>query len=163
VKGKGFDGTPVVVSLVPQTGDSVTVKPTEGTLKENTFEVVLPTSDKKFHPGCWQVQVKVGELTSNLSDMFAVLADPSLDSAERSDKFIYVKGTNLIDYADCGGRVVSFKLKKEGADAIDLNVHNWVNDEPVLILPDKPLEGEWKVQVFMEGKPKNEKPLTLRK
>ena len=164
VKGKGFRATPLIVSLIPQAGDSVTVETTAVTaLSDTAFEVALPIAE--LHPGCWQVQVKAGGLASNQSEMFAVPPDPSLDSAERSDKFIFVKGKDLIDFGACGGQRVSFKaVKTDNSNPIDLEVRDWNNGAPVLELPDKVKEGEWKVQVFLKGvnDKKGEKPLTVR-
>ncbi len=165
VKGKGFKVTPLTVSLLPQAGDSVTVTPTASTLTDETFEVVLPTGAKKLHAGCWRVQVKAGEPTSNKSEWFAVPPDPSLDSAERTDKFIFVKGKDLVDFSACGGQQLSFKLlKKDDSDPTDLEVKDWNNGAPLLRLPDKAKTGEWKVQVFLKGvnDKKGEKPLTVR-
>lgn len=164
VKGKGFNATPLIVSLIPQAGDAVTVEATAVTaLTDTAFDVALPMAE--LHPGCWQVQVKAGGLASNQSEMFAVPPDPSLDSAERSDKFIFVKGKDLIDFGACGGQRVSFKvLKSDNTNPIDLEVRDWNNGAPVLELPDKVKEGEWKVQVFLKGvkDKKGETPLTVR-
>ena len=111
VTGKGFKAIPLIVSLIPQAGDSVTVDPAAVTaVTETTFDVALPTN--KLYPGCWQVQVEAGGLSSNQSGMFAVPANPTLDSAERTDKFIFVKGKDLIDFGACGGQQVSFKVLK---------------------------------------------------
>jgi len=165
VKGKGFKGTPLVVSLLPKTGDSVTVKPNDVTLKDDaTFEVVLPTDAKKLHAGCWRVQVTAAGIASNKSEWFAVPPDPVLDSAERTDKFIFVKGKDLMDFGACGGQQVSFKLLgKNASDTTDLEVKDWNNGAPLLNLPDKAKEGEWKVQVSnKKGDKKNDKPLTVR-
>jgi hypothetical protein len=163
VKGRGFTGNNLSVSLIPKAGDPVTVTPMQATVTATSFDVELPTGAQKLRAGCWQVQVKAGGLTSNQSDMFAMPADPRLDSAERNDRFIYVKGTDLIDFADCGGRQVSFKLmKQDGAEATNLEVHTWINEEPVLVLPEKPKEGPLKVQVLLKGVAKDEKPLTVR-
>lgn len=166
VKGKGFKATPLIVSLIPQAGKPVKVTPTAATLTDTMFEIVLPTDAKKLHPGCWQVQVEAGGLTSNHSEWFAVPPDPAvdpvLDSAERTDKFIFVKGTDLIDFGSCGPQQYSFKLlKKDNTDPTDLKVKDWNNGAPVLELPEKAKEGEWKVQV-LKGSKKSEKPLTVR-
>jgi hypothetical protein len=159
VKGKGFKkATPLSVTLIPQTGDSVTVAP-PATVTDTTFDIVLPT----LHPGCWDVQVKVGELSSNESERFAIPPDPALDSAERNERFIFVKGKDLIDFGGCGKQLLTFKLvKSDGTDPTDLQVKDWNNGAPVLKLPDKAKEGEWKVQVFMGDTMKSEKPLTVR-
>ena len=162
VKGRGFKATPLVVTLLPQAGDSVKVTPAANTVTENSFEVVLPTGAKKLHAGCWQVQVEAGGLTTNVSDWFAIPPDPALDSAERTDKFIFVKGKDLIDFSACGGQQISFKaLKDDNTGATDLEVKDWNNGAPVLSLPDKVKEGKWKVQVI-KGEKKSEKPLTVR-
>ncbi len=162
VKGKGFKATPLIVSLIPQFGDSVTVTPTASTLTESTFEVALPTGANKLHAGCWQVQVTAGGITSNMSERFAVPPDPVLDSAERSDKFIFVKGKDLIDFGACGEQPFEFKLvKSDDTDPTDLEVKDWGNGAPLLGLPPKAKEGKWKVQVLM-GNKKSEKPLTVR-
>jgi len=165
VKGKGFKATPLVVSLLPKTGDSVTVAPKDVTVKDDaTFEVVLPTDAKKLHAGCWRVQVTAAGIASNKSEWFAVPPDPFLDSAERTDKFIFVKGRDLMDFGACGGQQVSFKLLgKNASDTTDLEVKDWNNGAPLLKLPDKAKEGEWKVQVSnKKGDKKNDKPLTVR-
>jgi hypothetical protein len=163
VKGKGFNATPLIVSLIPKSGDTLTVTPTAVSLKDTTFEVVLPTGTKKLQAGCWSVQVKAGGLASNKTEHFAMPPDPSLDSAERSDKFIFVKGKDLTDFGDCGGQQVHFKLlKKDDTDPTDLKVDDWNNGAPVLELPDKAKTGEWRVQVLKGTTVKNDKPLTLR-
>ena len=164
VKGKGFKATPLIVSLLPEAGDSVTVAATAVTnVTETTMDVALPTGAQKLHAGCWQVQVTAGGLSSNQSEMFAVSPNPTLDSAERSDKFIFVKGQDLIDFGACGGQQVSFKgLKKGDPNPIDLEVKDWANGAPLLKLPDKMKEGEWTVQVFLKGTKKGEKPMTVR-
>jgi hypothetical protein len=160
VKGKGFRVPPLVVSLLPQTGKSVTVTPTAVT--DTSFDVVLPTGADKLHAGCWQVQVKAGKLTSNQSQMFAIPPDPVLDSAERSGEFILVKGNDLVDFSDCGGQQVSFKLlRTDDTEMTDLKVVNWGGGAPVLELPDKAKEGDWKVRVVKDAK-QSEKPLTGR-
>jgi hypothetical protein len=165
VKGRGFKATPLIVSLIPTTGDPITIEPTAVTeVTPESFEATLPTEATK-RPGCWQVQVKAGGLTSNQSEMFAVPPDPALDSAERTDKFIFVKGKDLIDFGACGGQQVSFKALKTGATVpIDLKVKDWNNGAPLLELPDALKEGEWKIQVFLKGvtEKKGEKPLTVR-
>jgi hypothetical protein len=55
-------------------------------------------------------------------------------------------------------------MKTDNTSPIDLEVRDWNNGEPVLELPDKMREGEWKVQVFLKGvkDKKGEKPLTIR-
>ena len=160
VKGKGFRVPPLVVSLLPQTGKSVTVTPTAVT--DTSFDVVLPTGADKLQAGCWQVQVKAGKLTSNQSQMFAIPPDPVLDSAERSGEFILVKGNDLVDFSDCGGQQVSFKLlRTDDSEMTDLKVVNWGGGAPVLELPDKAKEGDWKVRVVKDAK-QSEKPLTGR-
>lgn len=163
VKGKGFKATPLIVSLLPQAGDSVKVTPAANTVTETSFEVVLPTGAKKLHAGCWQVQVEAGGLSSNQSEWFAIPPNPVLDSAERTDKFIFLKGKDLVDFSACGGQQLSFKLlKKDDTDMTDLEVKDWNNGAPVLGLPDKAKEGEWKIQVFKGGAKQSEKPLTVR-
>jgi len=108
------------------------------------------------------VQVEAGGLSSNQSEWFAIPPDPELDSAERTDKFIFVKGNDLVDFGACGGQQFSFKaLKKDNSNPIDLEVKDWNNGAPVLELPEKVKEGEWKVQV-VKGAKKSEKPLTVR-
>lgn len=160
VTGKGFRATPLVVSLLPQAGDSITITPT--TVTDTSFEVVLPTGDDKLHAGCWQVQVEAGGLSSNQSEMFAIPPDPELDSAERTDKFIFVQGKDLIDFSACGGQQLTFKvMKMDDSEVTDLEVKDWNNGAPVLELPGKVKEGEWKVQV-VKGSKKSEKSLTVR-
>ncbi len=162
VKGKGFKAAPLSVTLIPQAGDSVQVEPVASTVTETSFDVMLPTGDDKLHAGCWQVQVKAGELSSNQSEFFAIPPQPSLDAAERSDKFIFVKGKDLIDFSACGGQQMQFVLlKNDGSDPTDLEVKDWNNGAPVLELPDKAKTGEWKVRVG-KGTTKSEKPLTVR-
>ncbi len=163
VKGNGFTGT-TSVTLIPQFGNSVTVTPTTGnTFTDTSFEAALPTGANKLHAGCWKVQVTGPKGSSNKTERFAVAPDPALDSAERSDKFIFVKGKDLIDFGACGSQPLSFKLvKSDGTGATDLEVRDWGNGSPLLNLPDKAKEGAWKVQVFMDNKMKSEKPLTVR-
>jgi hypothetical protein len=167
VTGKGFAAKPLVVSLIPKSGDAVdavTVAPAAITLKNSTaFEVTLPIGDEKLKAGCWYVQVKAGEPTSNKSASFAIPPEPSLDSAELSDKFIFVKGKDLTDFTGCGGQQVYFKLLKENAaQPTDLKVKYWSNGAPVLELPDKGAKEGERVQVFKGSVKKDEKPLTLR-
>jgi len=166
VKGARLTPTPLTVSLVPQAGDTITVQAAALTkVTTDGFDITLPTGANKLHPGCWQVQVKAGALSSNLSGMFAIPPSPTLTSAERSDKFIFVKGNDLIDFGSCGGQLVSFKLlKKDDTDPTDLKVKDWNNGSPLLELPDKAKDGEWKVQVFLKGvtEKKGDKPLTVR-
>ena len=153
VKGKGFKATPLIVSLIPQFGDSVTVTPTASTLTESTFEVALPTGANKLHAGCWQVQVTAGGITSNMSERFAVPPDPVLDSAERSDRFIFVKEGVQFDFGACGEQPFEFKLvKSDDTDPTNLEVKDWGNGAPLLGLPSKAKEGKWKVQVLMGNK-----------
>jgi hypothetical protein len=165
VKGRGFKATPLIVSLVPKVGDPIRIEAAALTaVTAESFEATLPTEARK-RPGCWQVQVKAGGLTSNQSEMFAVPPDPTLDSAERTDKFIFVKGKDLIDFGACGGQRVIFKALTTGATVpIDLKVKDWNNGAPLLDLPDNVKEGEWKIQVFLKGvtEKKGEKPLTVR-
>jgi hypothetical protein len=72
------------------------------------------------------------------------------------------RSSDLIDFADCGGQQVHFKLlKKDDTDPTDLKVNNWNNGAPMLELPDKAKTGEWKVQVLKGTTVKNDKPLTL--
>lgn len=168
VTGKGFAAKPLVVSLVPKAGgavNKVTVKPTTSSLTDTSFEVLLPTDTRKLQPGCWYVQVQAGDPTSNKSESFAIPPDPSLTSAERTDKFIFVKGKDLIDFSGCSDRQVHFKLlKNDNTDSTDLKVINWSNGAPVLLeLPEKAKTGEWKVQVFLKADKKgDDKPLTVR-
>lgn len=162
VKGKGFTGTSSV-TLIPQFGNSAKVTPTAGTLTDTSFEAVLPTAAKKLHAGCWKVEVTGLKGSSNKTEQFAVPPDPVLDSAERSDKFIFVKGKDLIDFGACGSQPISFKLvNSDGTGVTDLEVRDWSNGAPLLNLPDKAKEGSWKVQLFMDNKMKSEKPLTVR-
>src|SRR5436190_2536149 len=150
VKGRGFNATPLIVSLIPKTGDTVKVDKAGVAIKSpETLEITLPADVKKRH-GCWQVQVTAGGLTSNQSQFFAVPPEPSLDSAERTDKFIFVTGNDLIDFGPCGGQQVSFKaLKTGGTVPINLKVKDWNNGAPLLELPDELKEGEWKIQVLL--------------
>ena len=69
-----------------------------------------------------------------------------------------------MDFGACGGQQVSFKLLgKTASDTTDLEVKDWNNGAPLLKLPDKAKEGEWKVQVSnKKGDKKNDKPLTVR-
>jgi hypothetical protein len=54
VKGKGFKATPLIVSLIPQAGDAVTVEATAVTaLTDTALDVALPVAE--LHPGCWQL------------------------------------------------------------------------------------------------------------
>ena len=160
VKGKGFKVSPLIVSLLPQLGNPVTVTATAVT--DTSFDVVLPTGANKLHAGCWQVQVKAGKLTSNQSQMFAIPPAPELDSAERNNEFIFVKGKDLVDFSSCGGQQLSFKLlKTDDTEMTDLKVVNWGGGAPVLELPDKAKEGDWKVRVI-KGTDQSEKPLTVR-
>lgn len=160
VNGKGFKFSPLIVSLLPQAGNPVTVTPTAVT--DTSFDVVLPTGADKLHAGCWQVQVKAGKLTSNQSQMFAIPPEPELDSAERNNEFIFVKGKDLVDFSHCGGQQLSFKLlRTDDTEMTDLKVVNWGSGAPVLELPDKAKEGDWKVRVVKDAK-QSEKPLTVR-
>ena len=163
VTGKGFSFTPLIVSLVPKAGDSVKVAPASVTVTDDTtLEVTLPTGVNKLHAGCWQVEVTA--LASTLSDGFAVPPDSRLDSAERNDKFIFVKGKDLIDFGSCGGQQVKFKLMKlDGTESKDLKVKDWNNGAPVLELPDpnNAKLGEWKVQLLNGTTDKGSKPLTV--
>jgi len=167
VKGKGFSSTPLSVSLLPQSGDPVTVTPTEGTVTDTTFDIALPTGDDSLHPGCWQVQVKAGKLTSNQSQFFAVPLNATtrvvLDAAERSDKFIFLSGTNLINFSACGKQPLKFTLMTpDGKEPTDLEVKDWNNGSPILTLPEKAKTGDWKVQVAPAFGEASAKPLTVR-
>ena len=163
VKGSSFTGTSTV-TLIPQFGSSVTVTPTAGTLTDTSFDIALPTGANKLHAGCWGVQVTGGRPASNKNEQFAVPPDPVLDSAKRSDKFIFVEGKDLLDFGPCGKQPINFKLvKSDGTGATDLEVKDWNNGAPLLNLPDKAKEGEWKVQLFMGNTKKgDDKPLTVR-
>lgn len=162
VKGKGFGGTPLVVTLIPQFGNSVTVTPTAGTLTDTSFDIALPTGANKLHAGCWSVQVTVPKGSSNKNEQFAVPPDPTLDSAARSDKFIFVKGKDLIDFGACGKQLLSFKALKSDGTTMDLEVKDWSNGSPLLNLPEQVKQGDWKVQVFMGTAMKGQQPLTVR-
>jgi hypothetical protein len=113
------------------------------------FDIALPTDLK---PGCWDVQVKAGGLSSNHSDKFAIEPRPTLDSAVRTDKSIVVTGTDLVDFAHCGGPKISFQLLKEGSTtAVPVEVLDWNNGKPVLSLPEAAKKDTWKVQVLLDG------------
>ena len=166
VKGRGFKATPLIVSLIPSTGTSVKLTPETENLTDESFDVVLPTDDERLRPGCWRVQVEAGGLTSNKSESFAIPPDPAtdpvIDSAERNNEFIFVKGEDLIDFGSCGTQQYKFVLlKNDDTDPTDLKVRDWNNGAPVLELPDKAKEGEWKIKV-LKGTKRSEKSLTVR-
>lgn len=157
VKGRGFDPT-MVVSLQSETGEERQI-PTAGvtSVTRNKFDVAVPADLK---PGCWDVQVKAGGLSSNHSDKFAVEPSPALDSAVRTDTFIVVTGTDLVDFSHCGDQKISFKFLPDPPsggpvpDAVPLTVLNWNNGKPVLSTPPGTAKAQTlkgKVQVFLNG------------
>jgi hypothetical protein len=157
VKGRGFDPA-MVVTLHSETGEEKQVPAASVTaVTSGQFDVAIPAGLK---PGCWDVQVQAGGLSSNYSDKFAVEPVPTLDSAVRTDMAIVVTGTDLVDFSHCGNQRISFKFLPDppaaGAApaAVPLNVQNWNNGKPVLSLPPGTAKTDTlkgKVQVFLNG------------
>jgi hypothetical protein len=99
------------------------------------------------------VQVTAGGLTSNSSEWFSSKKpEPTLDSATRTDKAIYLKGKDLINLSKCDGNKISFQLT-QGTTVIPLTVNDWNNGEPELVLPDAAKTGTWTVEVLLNGGP----------
>jgi hypothetical protein len=145
----------VTLNLHPDSGDDVPVPKasvTADTTDKNKF--VIATDKLKLTPGCWRVEAQSDGLSSNRSERFAIAPNPTVTSAVYNDKFILVKGTDLIDMSKCSSTKVTFKLKPKDGDAIPLDV-DWSTGKPVLTLPDgvKGAEGDkkapWMVQVYL--------------
>lgn len=154
VAGKGFLAIPLVVALHSEAGADIPVTPNATPTPTDTrFDIALPTSNPKFTTGCWRVQVTADKLTSNSSEWFSPKTpEPTLDSATRTDKAIYVKGTDLINLSKCNGNKISFQLTQAGATSIPLTVADWNNGEPELVLPEAAKTGTWRVEVLLNGK-----------
>jgi hypothetical protein len=152
ITGKGFSDAPQVV-LHSETGTDIPVTPNATPTPTDTkFDIALPVSNQKFTTGCWRVQVTAGGLTSNSSEWFSSKTpEPTLDSATRTDKAIYLKGKDLINLSKCDGTKISFRLT-QGTTVIPLTVNDWNNGEPELVLPDAAKTGTWKVEVLFDGK-----------
>jgi hypothetical protein len=154
VKGRGFNST-MVVTLISETGEERKVTPANRT--PGQFDVTLPTGTSALKAGCWYVQVQAGGLTSNRSEKFAIAPNPTIVSAENNDKFILVKGSDLVDFSHCGGQQVSFQLQQGTDTPVDAEVVDWNNGKPVLKLPDKvktspsTSTNKWKVLVLLNG------------
>src|SRR6185369_9095941 len=97
-------------TLLSEAGETRLVPVPEADVKKDQFVLTLPTGAKALKAGCWYVQVQAGGLSSNRSGKFAIPPKPTLTSAVRNDKFILVKGNDLIDFSKCGGQQISFKL-----------------------------------------------------
>jgi hypothetical protein len=162
IKGKGFTKT-AKVELVPEFGKSVKADAASVTwVNAGQLNVTLPT----LSAGCWYAQVESAGVSSNRSPKFRIDPNPSLDTAERNDNFIFVSGKDLVDFTHCGGDQVKFQLTKpDGSEATDLTVDNWSNGEPRLVLPAKAKDataGAWKVKVLLGTTAKNSVDLKVR-
>jgi hypothetical protein len=153
---------PVSFSLHPDTGDDVPVPDASATKdKTDKNKFVIATDKLKLKAGCWRVQAESNGLSSNRSERFTIAPNPTITSAVYTDKFILVKGTDLIDMSKCSSTKVNFKIKPKDGDATPLDV-DWSTGKPVLTLPDgvKGAEGDkkgpWTVQVFLGDDKKGE-------
>jgi hypothetical protein len=167
VRVRRVNSAAVTFALHPEVGADVPV-PAANVAPDATDKnkFVLTIDGMKLTAGCWSVQAESGGLTSNVSNKFAIEPNPTLDTANRRDKFIVVAGTDLIDFGHCGGQRITFKLLKEGAaadKAIPLNILDWNQGNPLLSMPDEvQKDPAWKgkVQVFLDGTKKSDVPLT---
>jgi hypothetical protein len=138
----------MAVTLQSESGEKRVVRATN--VKSDQFDVTLPTGTKALKAGCWSVQVQAGGLFSNRSDKFAIAPKPTLTSAVRNDRFILVKGNDLVDFSHCGGTQVSFELF-QGTTTVAVEVADWNNGQPVLVLPGQAKVGAWKVRVLLNS------------
>lgn len=159
IKGKGFTKA-TKVTLVPEFGKSVKIDAASVKwVDAGQLDVTLPT----LSAGCWYAQVETGGVSSNRSPKFRIDPNPSLDAAERNDNFIFVNGTDLVDFSHCGGDQVKFQLTKpDGSEVTDLTVDNWSNGQPRLVLPAKAKTDNWKVQILLGTTVKNSVDLKVR-
>jgi hypothetical protein len=156
------DSAAVTFNLHPDSGDDVPV-PDASVIadKTNKNKFVIATDKLTLKAGCWRIEAKSGGLSSNRSERFAVAPNPTITSAVYNDKFILVKGSDLIDMSKCSSTKVNFKLKPKEGDPIALDL-DWSTGRPVLTLPDavKGPEGDkktpWMVQVFLGNDKKGE-------
>jgi hypothetical protein len=151
--GPDFDPANLAVTLISEAGDEVRVPAASLTPAPTNTQIVIAnvTGISGVRAGCWYVQVQSGGLSSNRSARFAIAPTPTLTSAERNDKFLLVKGNDLIDFSHCGGQQVSFQLQQGTATPVAVDVVDWNNGKPVLTLPEAAKTGTWKVQVLLNG------------
>lgn len=162
VKGKGFKpvagASPMTVSLHSQDGTEVKVPGANVTMAAgDTGNFTVNLTGLNLKAVCWHAQVNADKLTSNQSDWFLPTQPaPTLTSASHNGKFIFLKGTDLVNLIKCGGPKISFRLKPASGAAIALTVDSWSNGSPVLVLPEAGKTGTWKVEVLKDGTPANE-------
>jgi hypothetical protein len=159
VKGKLFTSptaanSPMTVTLHSEAGTKTDVAAASITFTNATQFAINSVDTLNLKPGCWYVQVEVNDLSSNRSNKFSPTAPvPTLDSATRHDKFIQVKGNDLINFSHCEDNKVSFRLTQTGAAQIPLTVKDWNKGEPILVLPDAAKTGDWILEVLVDGNP----------
>lgn len=170
VRGTGLINAPapneLAVTLMPPEGDSVKI-PTP-TLENGTISFDIPGENKPT--GCWLVRVKAGgrHALPLGNDTFEVPGDPKLTSAKIEGDKIVIEGSDLMSTESCGGKPLTFRLVKKAADDDDEPIAAVIEDMGRtggrLKLPDAAKEGEWNVQLLVDGKlvkvEDREKPLT---
>ena len=157
ITGSGFFDDALAVELLTPGGETLKGDDLTFTSKE-TKKLVLDIPADKKAPGCWEVNVAVGdpERRAPRAVEFAVLPSPKLETAEVKNGQIVLKGEELRDTKDCGGKELKFQLEKETMTdqdkAIDLASTSTAVDSWVLRLPPAAASGKWFVQMWLDGK-----------
>jgi hypothetical protein len=146
VSGKRFfnDQKQLVVSLKPSEGSSISVsKFTQQTPTTLVFDF--------SSPGCWSVEVKVGE-ASVTSKAFAVAPDPTVSNAtiDAKSSTITVAGTGFVDTSACGGPALAFQVveKENGPTPLSLTRKSLSTSNATFETPSGVKKG-WLVQALL--------------
>lgn len=165
VKIRRVNSAAVKFILHPASGEDVAVPANKvAPVAGDRNKFVLTIDGMNLAAGCWSVQAVSGGLSSNRSNKFAVEPKLKLDTAIRHADSIEVTGTDLIDFSNCGGQRITFKVSKEGSNTpTAVDVLKWSNGKAILRIPDEIKQDEkWKgkVQVYLDDNKKSEVDLT---
>ncbi|HET6979431.1 MAG TPA: hypothetical protein VFI24_24070 [Pyrinomonadaceae bacterium] len=147
---------PLVVKLVAPDDTEFEVTPDS---VSKTREINLTIPEDAAPAGCWKVRVYGGAQFADSTDqnddlLFFVAPKPVIDSAERKDNQIIVKGEEFIDTRRCNGPRLSFQLKKEGGQPSVATIVSIDSPKRVILnLPAAAKDGKWTVQVLLNGQP----------
>ncbi|MDX6404672.1 MAG: hypothetical protein QOH70_2127 [Blastocatellia bacterium] len=113
VTGQNFQPN-LKVTVRSEDGEELDV-PSITDVMPDKFKIVDVTQIPNIHPGCWDVHVKVNNVSSNNSSRFEIEPKPTIESAIRDGKVIKVTGKELFDSTSCGGKDILFKFVEKGS------------------------------------------------
>ena len=162
VTGQNFQPN-LRVTVRSEDGEELDV-PSITDLTQDEFKIVDVTQIPNIHPGCWDVHVKVNNVSSNNSSRFEIEPKPTIESATRDGKVIKVTGKELFDTTSCGGKDIIFKFIETGStNAITLKPKGFTKGKSVILELLSDLQKDsliGKVQIIRNGNVISEKQMT---